>query len=107
MNTGLKEEGIPVLYSEDKSVGNIHLHVFQKGHPEIFKHIAFRDYLNQNPNSAKEYENLKKELHLKFKNDREKYTNSKNEFIQSVLNIVTSKNENVELHPSSDGFAEL
>ena len=54
--------------------------------------IAFRDYLNKNHKKAKEYESLKKTLAIKYKNDRKKYTESKNEFIKSIIEEANSLN---------------
>ena len=48
--------------------------------------ILFRDYLINNPDELKAYENLKKELAIKFKDDRKSYTASKNEFITDIIN---------------------
>ena len=47
--------------------------------------IKFRDILINNLEILKKYENLKIDLAKKYKNDRKKYTKSKNEFINEVL----------------------
>lgn len=47
--------------------------------------IKFRDILINNLDILKKYENLKIDLAKKYKNDRKKYTKSKNEFINEVL----------------------
>lgn len=46
-------------------------------------YINFRDYLNSNPDTAKEYENLKMQLANALPNDtgRDKYLNGKHDFI--------------------------
>ena len=44
--------------------------------------LYFRDYLNEYPKVAKEYENLKLSLWKKYEHDRDAYTNSKTEFVQ-------------------------
>jgi len=36
-----------------------HLHVFEHKSPHIERHLAFRDYLQQNPSKAAEYSKLK------------------------------------------------
>ncbi len=50
--------------------------------------ILFRDFLRANPEVAREYGRLKKELAAEHGADREKYedyTNAKSEFIESVV----------------------
>ncbi|MBN1820133.1 MAG: GrpB family protein [Prolixibacteraceae bacterium] len=59
-----------------------HVHVRYKGD---WDEIFFRDYLISNPEVAKEYEILKMELAIKYKNDREAYTEAKSGFINSIL----------------------
>ena len=44
--------------------------------------LYFRDYLNDNPNIAHEYENLKLKLWKEFENNRDAYTNAKTEFVK-------------------------
>ncbi|KYG64070.1 hypothetical protein AZI86_14805 [Bdellovibrio bacteriovorus] len=82
------EYGIPgrrycVLYNTDKTKGFVHLHAFEFGDKEIQKHLLFRDYLRTFPDVAKAYENLKKDLSLKFK--RSEYSEMKSEFIKKTL----------------------
>ena len=40
-------------------------------------HVLFRDFLRTHPNVAQQYEALKRELAVKFRADRERYTDSK------------------------------
>lgn len=47
--------------------------------------IAFRNYLNSNPDVAKEYEKLKLSLLPKYRNDRDGYTESKSEFVKGII----------------------
>lgn len=44
--------------------------------------LYFRDYLNEYPKAAKEYETLKLYLWRKFEHNRDAYTNAKTEFIR-------------------------
>jgi GrpB-like predicted nucleotidyltransferase (UPF0157 family) len=48
-------------------------------------HLAFRDYLAQHPEIAREYSALKRQLADKFPNDRGAYTDGKEEFVRSIL----------------------
>ena len=61
-----------------------HLHVFQKGHPDIERHTVFRDYLRANPEAAKAYEELKEELANRFPKQSGSYTEAKSDFILSM-----------------------
>lgn len=55
-----------------------HLHLrFIGDNDEIY----FRDYLNEHPEIAKEYETLKLSLWKKYEHDRDAYTNAKSEFV--------------------------
>ncbi len=55
-------------------------------HSDFWKrHLRFRDHLRNNPKVALEYAILKKNLTLKFENDRKGYTDAKGPFILSVM----------------------
>ncbi|MFN7249905.1 MAG: GrpB family protein [Anaerobacillus sp.] len=49
------------------------------------EHIYFRDYLNENPEKAREYETLKKRLALKYPNEERLYTDEKKKFVDDIL----------------------
>ena len=61
-----------------------HLHVFEKGHPDIERHTIFRDYLRANPDAAREYEKLKEKLAKLFPKQSGNYTEAKSDFILSM-----------------------
>ena len=61
------------------------IHVLPITSPEINQYIVFRDYLNSNAKEAKEYEALKEKLLVKYKEDRPRYTEGKNEFIKNII----------------------
>jgi GrpB-like predicted nucleotidyltransferase (UPF0157 family) len=70
-------------YSESGITGQtFHLHVRYSGD---WDEIVFRDYLLKNPTLAADYASLKKKLANEFKNDREKYTDSKTAFIKDTI----------------------
>ena len=58
-----------------------HVHVRYKGD---WNEIYFRDYLRKNQKTAKKYEELKLQLALKHKNNREAYTQAKTDFIETI-----------------------
>jgi GrpB-like predicted nucleotidyltransferase (UPF0157 family) len=61
-----------------------HLHVVEIGSLFWRRHLAFRDYLRTHPEAANEYGQLKTRLAAECGTDREKYTDSKTEFIQRI-----------------------
>ncbi len=68
-------KGIPILC-------NFHVHMFQRGHPEITQYLAFRDYLIARPEEAQRYAQLKEQLVRQFPEDRQRYTEGKSGFVQ-------------------------
>jgi GrpB-like predicted nucleotidyltransferase (UPF0157 family) len=48
-------------------------------------HIAFRDYLREHPDVAREYDVLKRQLAVTFADDKPAYTNAKAPFVRAVL----------------------
>lgn len=69
----------------EKDIRTHHIHVVVNNSPEWKGYIKFRDYLNTNYQSAKEYEELKLNLMKKYSNDRNTYTDSKGDFIKGIL----------------------
>ncbi len=61
-----------------------HIHTFQDDHPEIARHLNFRDYLIAHPDVAQAYSRLKEELAQKYVTEPPLYTNSKTDFIHDV-----------------------
>lgn len=62
-----------------------HLYVVVLGGREYERHIRFRDYLRSHPEEARRYSALKKSLALKFRDDREAYTEGKTAFVEEAL----------------------
>ncbi|WBW96973.1 GrpB family protein [Oceanirhabdus sp. W0125-5] len=61
-----------------------HVHIFETENPEIKRHLDFRDYMIAHPEDAKCYEELKKELSIKFRYDNNGYCEGKNAFINKI-----------------------
>lgn len=79
-----RDEYVP--YSEELNLRMTqHLYVCHRDSPELYRHITFRDALNNNPELVKEYASLKKELVIAYRNDRKAYTEGKSDFVQRVL----------------------
>jgi GrpB-like predicted nucleotidyltransferase (UPF0157 family) len=60
-----------------------HLHCVVKGSEFWVRLLAFRDYLRAHPESAAAYDELKRQLAVRF--SKEEYTAAKSPFIESVL----------------------
>jgi GrpB-like predicted nucleotidyltransferase (UPF0157 family) len=70
LNKGYTENGFA------EKVFHLHLRYFGNN-----DELYFRDFLNENPEIAKQYEKLKLFLWKKFEHDRDRYTESKANFI--------------------------
>lgn len=86
----LGEYGIPgrryfERYAKDQKTHVAHIHIFEINNPKVSDHLDFRDYLNAEPEVAKEYENLKIALRKHYPENPELYFAGKNEFTQTVL----------------------
>jgi GrpB-like predicted nucleotidyltransferase (UPF0157 family) len=62
-----------------------HLYVCALGNRELARHLAFRDFIRTNPDTARAYATLKRSLASSFRNDRDAYTEAKTTFIEQVL----------------------
>jgi GrpB-like predicted nucleotidyltransferase (UPF0157 family) len=62
-----------------------HVHSYQAGHPEVARHLDFRDYLADHPAEAQEYAELKAKLAGQYRNDIDGYMRGKDAFIKSIL----------------------
>ena len=81
------ENGIPgrrYFQKLDGDVHLVHIHAFKTGHPEIVRYINFRDYLVAHPKTAQAYQDLKKQLAVRFKSAPAQYTSGKDAFIREV-----------------------
>lgn len=56
-----------------------HIHLRREGDND---ELYFRDYLNEHPQTAKEYERLKLDLWKQYEHDRDGYTEAKSDFIK-------------------------
>jgi len=62
-----------------------HLYACAQDNAEHRRHIAFRDYLREHPEAARQYEALKRDLAARFRNDRPAYNDGKTDFVEAVL----------------------
>lgn len=61
-----------------------HLHLRREGDND---ELYFRDYLNQFPDTAKEYEKLKLGLWKQYEHNRDSYTDAKTDFVKKYTLI--------------------
>ena len=61
-----------------------HLHIVEQGGKEHLRLLAFRDHLRAHPETAQQYEALKRSLASRFRHDRAAYSQAKTDFIQSI-----------------------
>jgi GrpB-like predicted nucleotidyltransferase (UPF0157 family) len=62
-----------------------HLHIVVFGGELWDGYVRFRDALRKRPDLAAEYETLKRDLAVKYRDQRERYTASKSDFVARVL----------------------
>ena len=62
-----------------------HLHMVELTSGFWERHLLFRDSLRVHPEEAQRYDQLKKDLAAKFGSDRDRYTEAKTSFIESVI----------------------
>lgn len=68
----------------------VHVHAFEAGHPEIGRHLAFRDYLRAHPERSAAYAALKATLAERHGADRAAYTDAKGAFIRETEALARS-----------------
>jgi GrpB-like predicted nucleotidyltransferase (UPF0157 family) len=69
---------------DEKGNRLIHLHGFEKGNPEIKRHLVFRNYLRQFPDEARRYAEVKEEAAAKFPWDIDSYIEFKNGIVKEL-----------------------
>lgn len=72
----------------DGEISLHHLHCYDEPGKGFEQLVAFRDYLNANPECAYSYNELKKKLAEIYKDNRAMYTSGKAEFIKSVYDSI-------------------
>ena len=60
-----------------------HIHFYQLDHPQIERHLVFRDYLRSNPEEAGRYGRFKEELAQRF-DDTSFYSKAKKPFVKEM-----------------------
>ena len=71
-------------YSGKEELMTHHLYVCPKNSKELFKHITFRDFLENNPALASEYSKVKEQAAVLYPDDIDKYMEFKSEIIEKI-----------------------
>ena len=79
------DEGDFLIRKEENGKVKAFIHVLPESNIYVENYLLFRYYLNNNPDEAKRYENLKLDLIKKYPNDRQSYTAGKAEYIKSII----------------------
>ena len=79
--------GIPGREAFERPEGtpDHHLYACAAGNDGLRNHLALRDFLRNDPEAAKEYGRLKRELAERFADDIDGYVDGKSEFILAIL----------------------
>jgi GrpB-like predicted nucleotidyltransferase (UPF0157 family) len=78
-------------FMTDNEIVKFHIHMYEITSDNYKNHLRFRDYLINEPESAKEYESLKLKLKEKYKDNRKKYTEGKSRFIKRIIKKAIKK----------------
>lgn len=95
-------ENIDRLFFRKGTPRTHHVHIVEYGSWTYWRHILFRDYLFAHPETAQQYEQLKREMAIKFKTDRNAYTDSKTEFIRSIVAQALAEQGDCPVRPVAD-----
>ena len=60
-----------------------HIHVYEKDHPEIARHLIFRDFLKAHPHEVEVYSNFKQQLATRF-DSTSAYSPAKKQFVSDM-----------------------
>lgn len=81
------ENGIPrrrYFQKSENGIRKVHLHSYEKGSPELHRHLVFRDYLRAHPDEAKRYAEVKERAAGKHEFDIESYIEEKAPLVKEL-----------------------
>jgi GrpB-like predicted nucleotidyltransferase (UPF0157 family) len=81
----------------DPSKRTHHLHLVPTGSPRYVEELAFRNYLRAHPARAGAYEGLKRDLAVRFRADRDGYTEGKAEFVRELTDLALAWSSRVRM----------
>jgi len=74
---------VSFITSKEQTI-RFHLHIHERGSPQINRHVNFRDYVIQHPEIARAYAQLKLKLAEKFAGDVYSYVSGKDKLVQEI-----------------------
>lgn len=82
------ENGIPgrryFQKHDENGIRKVHLHSFEKGSHQIYRHLVFRDYLRSHPEESGRYASVKEEAARKYEYDIESYIAEKSPIVKEI-----------------------
>ncbi|MBS8264776.1 GrpB family protein [Mesobacillus boroniphilus] len=82
------ENGIPgrryFQKYDENGIRKVHLHSFEKGSHQLYRHLVFRDYLRAHPREASKYAVVKEIAAQKFEYDIESYIDGKSPIVKEI-----------------------
>lgn len=91
----------------EDTVHLFHIHAYAPGHPDILRHLNFRDYLRSHPDEARAYQDLKTQLAQLHSFEPEQYTSGKAAFILAVEYRAAAWRVELGLPATSSGLDNL
>ncbi len=61
-----------------------HVHVFEEGHPDVERHLVFRDYLCSHPKDMRAYGDLKESLANTYPTNIDAYIDGKDQLVKDI-----------------------
>lgn len=82
------ENGIPgrryFHKCDENGIRKVHLHAFEKGSYQLYRHLVFRDYLRSHPEEAARYASVKEEAARQYEYDIESYITAKSPTVLEI-----------------------
>ena len=82
------ENGIPgrryFQKHDENGVRKVHLHSFEKGSHQLYRHLVFRDYLRTHPQEASKYADVKEKAARKYEFDIDSYIAEKSPIVKEL-----------------------
>ena len=75
----------------DGNISTHHIHCYLSYNENLMSALAFCKFLNENAEYAKQYNDLKIELAEKFSDDRNAYSDGKQDFIAKIIDLAKNK----------------
>ena len=75
-----------------------HVHIFEPTSEFWQRALAFRDYLRRHPDEAERYQQLKLDLAVRYRSDREAYSTRQGQVCEGCHPKATAANQDADLH---------